>query len=38
MITELTKEETTEEMFNLIRSFEFNKLSKEQIKELKLSI
>lgn len=38
MITELSKEETTEEVLNLIRSLEFNKLSKEQVKELKLSI
>lgn len=38
MIAELSKEETTEEVLNLIRSLEFNKLSKEQVKELKLSI
>lgn len=38
MIAELSKEETTEEALNLIRSLEFNKLSKEQVKELKLSI
>ncbi len=38
MITELSKEETTEEVLNLIRSLEFNKLSKEQVKELKLTI
>ena len=38
MITELSKEETTEEVLNLIRSLEFNKLSKEQVKELKLSV
>lgn len=38
MIVELSKEGTTEEILELIRSLEFNKLSKEQIKELKLSI
>lgn len=38
MIAELSKEETTEEVLNLIRSLEFNKLSKEQVKELKLGI
>ena len=38
MIAELSKEETTEEVLNLIRSLEFNKLSKEQVKKLKLSI
>ena len=38
MIAELSKEETTEEVLNLIRSLEFNKLSKEQVKELKLTI
>lgn len=38
MITELLKEETTEDVLNLIRSLEFNRLSKEQVKELKLSI
>ena len=38
MITELSKEETTEEILELIRSLEFNKLSKEQAKELKLTI
>ena len=38
MIAELSKEENTEEVLNLIRSLEFNKLSKEQVKELKLSI
>lgn len=38
MITELSKEETTEDVLNLIRSLEFNRLSKEQIKELKLSL
>ena len=38
MIVELSKEGTTEEILELIRSLEFNKLSKEQIKELKLTI
>ena len=37
MIVELSKEGTTEEILELIRSLEFNKLSKEQIKELKLT-
>lgn len=38
MIVELSKEGSTEEILELIRSLEFNKLSKEQLKELKLTI
>lgn len=38
MIVEFSKEGTTEEVLNLIRSLEFNKLSKEQAQELRLTI
>lgn len=38
MIVELSKEGTTEEILELIRSLEFNKLTQEQVKELKLTI
>lgn len=38
MIVELSKEGSTEEILSLIRSLEFNKLSKEQAQELKLTI
>ena len=38
MITELSKEETTEEVLNLIRSLEFNRLTPSQVKEMKMTI